>query len=78
MPNSALIQGRNLPRARPHAGRSPPALRLVSIETRDAAMIAVQEAAAQATDQISKIMIAAAFALVIITTIQAVALLAWF
>ncbi len=41
-------------------------------------MIAVQENAAQATAQISKVLIVAGFVRAGMTTIQTVALLAWF
>ena len=41
-------------------------------------MIAVQENAAQATAQISKVLIVAGFVLGGMTTIQTAALLAWF
>ena len=41
-------------------------------------MIAVQENAAQATHQISKILIVSGFVLAGMTAIQTVALLAWF
>ena len=41
-------------------------------------MIVVQENAAQATAQISKVLIVSGFVLAVMTTIQTVALLAWF
>ena len=40
-------------------------------------MVAVQENAAQATAQISKVLTVAGFVLAIMTTLQTVALLAW-
>ncbi len=41
-------------------------------------MIAVQENAAQATAEISKVLIVAGFVLAVMTTIQTVALSVWF